>query len=257
MSDYILRIDAGRGRRRDESLQSDLYRVGTDPSCHITVGCKTPHALTIYRRQGQFHVVNKTRQPIRLGRSAVGPGRCSQWTVGQRVAFEGVSLALRPSTPAAGRKPSLSGRSKDGVEAVRPDSAAGNASSGSRAEQKKSKSKIQYTVITVSLLLVVLMQWVAADAGMDPDGRLTGFALIGADINDTLADAESDIAARRRSAAMLQLIAQFTLAEELEETENAQFARSELIALCTSIRDAADSGDAERQTAARVLSMVR
>jgi len=103
----------------------------------------------------------------------------------------------------------------------------------------------------------VLMQWVAADAGMDPDGRLTGFALIGADINDTQADAESDIAARRRSAAMLQLIAQFTLAEELEEPENAQFARSELIALCTSIRDAADSGDAERQTAARVLSMVR
>ena len=153
MKTTILRIfDSVSGQEfREELPKRPVVHLGSAAGCDLVIPCRTDHALTVIRRGARLSVLNRTSTSISCGQLSVGPMRQVEWSVGEQVAIEGVSLRLEISCSANAWKPNATVVNAD--EAVSP--AIPQVSAGADVPVQRTGALLTIVVCCVLLVLQV------------------------------------------------------------------------------------------------------
>ncbi len=79
MSVKIVLLSETNGPYTEIWIESEVSRIGSDPHCQIRVEELPAHAATLLYRDGEYFLINRMDEPVRLGKESVEQGTQVLW----------------------------------------------------------------------------------------------------------------------------------------------------------------------------------
>ena len=79
MSVKIVSLSETNGPYTEIWIESEVSRIGSDPHCQVRVEELPAHAATLLYREGEYFLINRMDEPVRLGRESVEQGTQVIW----------------------------------------------------------------------------------------------------------------------------------------------------------------------------------
>lgn len=241
-----LTIQAPDQPARTQLLTDDVYRVGHAADCGIQVRSAGPHALTVFRKEGQLFVRSRTREACALGRRRLSAGAVVEWRPGVTLQLSGTRLTLAsraaaptPSSTGAARRVSRDDRIRLPADETQSSARTGNGTGKTPRERR------QLMVIVGCVLLTGLMLWTgslpAVESGPQQLNEPT------AKLMAILSEPRLSGVRRAQVERLLELLNQCRIAIALDQRPLAELAQSEAQAFCESLLRADNGSSAEHQ----------